>query len=119
MSGNPIQALFEAAARTADYPPESRYHGVEVATWTAPDGAVFAHLARRFVPDPDAFATLRERVAGEGERLDRLAAAEFGDPAAWWRLCDASGAIWPETLETPGARVRVTLPAGVAAAEEG
>ena len=111
---NPIQAMFEAGiVERTDYPPESRYHGVPTATIEGPDGTVITYLRRRFAPPPDAFATLRERQVRQGERLDQLAAAEIGDPEAFWMLCDANGAIWPEELEVAGEPVRITLPGGV------
>jgi hypothetical protein len=101
------------------FPPTSRYHDVEVATLELPDGRRIAYLRRRFVPPPEAFATLRDHVVQEGERLDHLSAAYLGDPEQFWRIADANGAIAPERLtETPGRRIRITLPAGVPGAEE-
>lgn len=116
---NPIQAMFEAGVVEAtDYPPDSRYHGIPRRITTGPDGTPVPHLARRLVPDPDGFATTRERRVAEGERLDQIAAAEIGDPGAWWRICDANGAIWPDDLEANDTRIRLTLPPGVPAAED-
>jgi hypothetical protein len=119
MTANPIQALFEAGVvERTDFPPESRYHGVPTATVAALDGALITYLRRRFAPPPEAFTTLRERRARQGERLDQLAAAELGDPEAFWLICDANGALWAEELEEPGAIVRITLPQGVPGADE-
>jgi hypothetical protein len=119
MTTNPIQAMFEAGVvERTDFPPESRYHGVPTTTVAAQDGTRITYLKRRFAPPPEAFATLRERRVREGERLDQLAAAELGDPEAFWLICDANGAIWAEELEEPGAPVRITLPQGVPGAEE-
>lgn len=109
---NPLEALFGAGLLPkTDFPPESRYHGIDVRLLTTPDGTGIAYLARRFAPDPERFATLSVHVVVQGERLDRMAARLIGDPEQFWSLCDSNGAIWPEELEAPEARVRVTLPA--------
>jgi hypothetical protein len=101
------------------FSPGSRYAGVEVATYVASDGRTIAYLRRRFVPQPDRFALLREHVVRDGERPDQLAAAYLGDPEQFWRIADANGVIAPESLtETPGAIVRITLPADVPAMTE-
>jgi hypothetical protein len=101
------------------FPPTSRYHDVEVATLESTDGRRIPYLRRRFVPPPESFATLREHVVVAGERPDHLAARHLGDPEGYWRIADANGALSPEELTaTPGRRVRITLPAGIPAAEE-
>ncbi|MEA3043921.1 MAG: hypothetical protein QOH47_1759 [Sphingomonadales bacterium] len=117
---NPLEALFGAGLlpRT-DFPPESRYHGSGVRVLSGPDGTPIAYLARRFAPSPVRFATLSVHVVREGDRLDRLAARLIGDPEQYWSLCDANGAVWPEELEAPEERIRVTLPIDVPMAEEG
>lgn len=94
--------------------PTSRYHSVGTAVHTRPDGEEIVYLRRRFVPGPENFHTLQEHVVTEGERHDTLAAQLLGEPEQFWRLCDANGVLRPEELtETPGARVRITLPEGV------
>ena len=50
------------------FPPSSRYHDIEVATVAGPDGRAIAYLRRRFVPQPERFALLREHVVRAGER---------------------------------------------------
>jgi hypothetical protein len=43
-----------------------------------------------------------------------LAGQYLGDPALFWRLCDANRAMRPEELtETVGRQLRITLPQGV------
>lgn len=97
------------------FPPTSRYAAVGTAVYTRPDGEEIVYLRRRFVPQPDGFHLLHEHVVSQGERPDTLAAQLLGDPEQSWRLCDANGVMRPEELtETPGGRVRVTLPEGVA-----
>ncbi len=91
----------------------SRYANVGTATLTLPDGRTVAYLRWRIVPPPETFATLQEHVVAQGERLDHIAANALGDPEQFWKLCDANGALRPEELETPGTRLRITLPEGV------
>jgi hypothetical protein len=116
---NPIQAMYEAGVVEAtDFPADSRYHGIPTRSVTAPDGRQLAYLARRFAPPPEAFATIGWRVVAEGERLDQIAAQVIGNPEAFWLLCDANRAIWPEDLAAAGTELRLTLPEGVPAPEE-
>ena len=101
------------------FPPSSRYHDIEVATIAGLDGLAIAYLRRRFVPQPERFALLREHTVRAGERLDHLAALYLGDPEQFWRIADANGAIAPETLtDDAGTTVRITLPADVPAMTE-
>ncbi len=116
---NPIQQMFEAGVvERTDFPPESRYHGVPTAQITRPDGLIIPYLRRRFAPAPEAFATQRVRRILQGERLDQFTAAEIGDPEAFWMLCDANGAVFPEELEVEGTEVRVPLPEGIPGPDE-
>ncbi len=102
------------------FPPGSRYHDIDVAQLTLPDGRTMTYLRRRFVPPPESFALLREHVVRAGERLDNIAAAYLGDPEQFWRIADANGAFAPEELtDEAGRRLRITLPAGVPGAEVG
>lgn len=116
---NPIQAMFEAGiVEQTDFPPESRYHGVPKTAITGPDGTEVSYLTRRFARPPEAFSTIRERRVTQGERLDHIAAAEVGDPEAFWMLCDANGAIFAEELEQPGTTIGITLPEGMTQPED-
>ena len=82
-------------------------------------GRTIAYLRRRFVPQPDRYALLREHVVVAGQRLDHVAAQYLGDPEQFWRIADANGAIAPETLtDEPGDVIRITLPADVPAMTE-
>jgi hypothetical protein len=100
--------------KPAYFSPTSRYHLIDTATWQAPDGRPIVYVRRRFVPHPEQFALLHEHLVAEGDRLDQLAARYLGDPEQFWRLCDANRALRPEELtETPGRRLRITLPEGV------
>ena len=116
---NPIQAMFEAGVvERTDFPPESRYHGLPTTQITRTDGVIITYLKRRFAPAPEAFVTQRLRRTLQGERLDQIAAAEIGDPEAFWMLCDANASVWAEELEVTGTAVRITLPEGVPGPEE-
>jgi hypothetical protein len=49
-----------------------------------------------------------------------VAAQYLGDPLAFWRLCDANGALQPEDLTAnPGSTISIPLPAGVGTAPGG
>jgi len=99
---------------TFNFPPTSRYFGIDTATMTTADGKTSVYLRRRFLPSPDSFALLQLHVVTQGERLDNIAAQYIGDPEAFWRVADANGAMRPEELtETVGRSLRITLPAGV------
>jgi hypothetical protein len=96
------------------FPPSSRYHGIDTTTHTTSRGEEIVHLRRRFIPPPDRYQLLHEHTVVEGERPDRLAAQFVGDPEQSWRLADANVVLSPEELtDTPGRRVRITLPEGI------
>jgi hypothetical protein len=98
----------------AGFGPTSRYHAVDIATWTGPDGRTITYLRRRFVPPPESFAQVGEHVVAEGDRLDNLAAHYLGDPEQFWRICDANVALRPaELTDEIGRRLRITLPEGI------
>jgi hypothetical protein len=99
---------------TFNFPPTSRYYGIDTATLAAPGGSTTIYLRRRFLPDPARFATLLEHVVVEGERLDNIAARYMDDAEAFWRIADANPAMRPEDLTEPfGRRLRITLPEGI------
>lgn len=101
-------------ATTYNFPPTSRYYGIELATFTLADGEQRVYLRRRFLPPSSRFALLRQHVVGEGERVDRLAAQELGDPQAFWRVCDANDVMRPDELtDVVGRALRITLPEGI------
>ena len=112
---DPLQQLLAPASLKATlYPINSRYHGIDTTSLQAPDGRTIAYLRRRFVPQPESFALLQEHTVIQGDRLDNIAARYFGDPEQFWRICDANRAIRPEELtETPGRKLRITLPEGI------
>jgi hypothetical protein len=107
-----LQDLLNASANASSFAPNSRYFGVPTAIYTLPDGRTVAYVRRRAIPPPDRFPLVQEHEVHEQDRLDLLAAQYLGDPEAFWRICDANAAICPDALtETPGRRLRITLPA--------
>ncbi len=111
MKDNPLDALPEPSS----YPRTSRYYETPTAVWHSPDGREVTYLRRRLLPDPDGLTVLGEHVVSEGDRLDLLADHYFGDAGQWWRIADANPSIDPgELTATPGRRIRITLPEGVA-----
>jgi hypothetical protein len=99
--------------------PTSRYANVTTATLTRPDGQMVAFLTRRFVPPPERFDLLFEHTVLAGERLDTIAAQNFGDPELFWQICDANRAMRPDDLLEPGRVLRITLPEGIPGATNG
>jgi hypothetical protein len=96
------------------FPPTSRYHLIETATYETRDGKVIRYLRRRFVPPPERFTVIQEHLVSQGDRLDNVTARYLGDPEQFWRICDANAAMRPDELtETIGRRIRITLPEGI------
>ena len=96
------------------FSPTSRYFGIETTTIETGDGKTYAYLRRRFLPQPESFATLQEHVVVQSDRIDNITARYLGDPLQFWRVCDANRAMRPEELtEEIGRRVRITLPEGI------
>jgi hypothetical protein len=110
-----MQALFQfAGLQPSLFAANSRYQGVETATFTAADGSVVSYVRRRFVPPPGQLATLQQYTVVQGDRLDVIAARYLGDPELFWRVCDANGAMRPGDLTaTPGRVLNIALPAGI------
>ncbi len=97
-----------------NFVPTSRYYSIDIALFLQPDGQQLPYLRRRLLPQSSRFSVLREHVVMGGERLDRIAAQELGDPELFWRLCDANDAMLPDDLvAVVGRRLNVTLPEGI------
>ncbi|HEV7806661.1 MAG TPA: hypothetical protein VGO80_12630 [Solirubrobacteraceae bacterium] len=96
------------------FSPGSRYARTEIAELVRPGQPTIAYLRRRFVPAPESLADGGRHVVVQGERLDQIAAAAYGDPLQAWQICDANRALHPRRLtEAAGRRLRLTLPAGM------
>lgn len=92
----------------------SRYQGLPLLNFVDPDGRTHVYVARRFLPQPDSMAQIAQYVVQEGDRIDNIAASQFGDPRWWWRIADANNALdSAELTGTFGRILRITLPAGV------
>lgn len=84
--------------------PGSRYANAGVYSVRGPRGVpvVVTRLPVRPAPAVRGFHLRRD-----GERLDLLAGHYVDDATAFWRLCDAAGAVAPDAL---AARPRVAVP---------
>lgn len=112
MNQNPL--LNPTALEATLFPATSRYHGLGIRTFTTDDGKEIKYLARRFVPDPQRFETLRVHSVVQGDRLDNVTASYLGDPEQFWRIADANYAMNPHELTaTAGRPIRITLPEGI------
>jgi hypothetical protein len=88
--------------------PTSRYFDLPRTTLVAPDGRELVYVRRRFVPATQAEGV--EYTVTQGDRLDNVTARTLGDPEAFWRLCDANGAVRPDELtEVVGRVLRIPL----------
>lgn len=106
--------LQNAAAGPKPFPPNSRYNGVPMLTYTSATGRVSSYLTRRFIPQPERFSTMGTHRVVEGDRLDNLAARYLGDPEQYWKLCDGNGTLRPDELvEAIGRSLRIALPEGL------
>ncbi len=117
---DPLKAFMQANALSAPaFAPDSRYHGLDTAQWQRADGEPVVYVRRRFIPQPEQFATQREYRVRAGDRIDNLAAQVLGDAQQYWRLCDGNGAMRPDALTaTVGRTLRITLPQGVPGASD-
>jgi hypothetical protein len=105
---------------TNRFQPTSRYYGSTTDEHQTADGRTIVYIKRRFIPTADRFETIREHSVLEGERPDHVAARELGDPTLFWQLCDANEIMHPDELtETPGERIRITLPEGIPGVGDG
>jgi hypothetical protein len=113
----PLQTLIQMGlVPPVNFPTDSRYYGFSTLTYTAANGQSITYLARRIVPQGGAanYATVAQHIVAQGDRLDLIAAKYLGDPLIFWLICDANGAIRPESLvETPGRVINITMPQGV------
>jgi hypothetical protein len=89
----------------------SRYYGLEVTTWSGPDGRTVSYVRRRFLPQGEDLPLLAEVAVVQDERIDLVAYRTLGDPLAYWRVCDANNAMDPQELTAePGRLLRIPLP---------
>lgn len=91
------------------FPITSRYFGLEIVQWTAPDGRLLPYVRRRFLPTT-VVTPIAEHVVVQGDRLDNVTAQYLGDPEQFWRVADANDALHPDELtQTVGRRLIMPL----------
>ncbi len=114
-----LKSLLGPPALTVSlFSPTSRYYGIDTAVYQPTGSQPIKYVLRRFLPQPELLAQIREHTVQDPDRLDNLAALYLADPEAFWRIADANRAMRPEALtERPGARLRITLPPGIPAPE--
>ena len=92
----------------------SRYFKIETATVTVPDAddgtREIRYVKRRIIPAIETMQTIVEHTVTQGDRLDNITARYLGDPAQFWRVCDANNVVQPEELEETGRVVKIALP---------
>jgi hypothetical protein len=84
----------------------SRYASAETVTVATTTGATLAAVRLPVRPQPPVRGAHRRT---EGQRLDQIASHYLRDATAFWRLCDAAGALAPDALV---ARDVVEIPDG-------
>ncbi|HET7504597.1 MAG TPA: hypothetical protein VFK02_26425 [Kofleriaceae bacterium] len=84
--------------------PSSRYRDLGTYTVITETGATVT-ATRLPLPAGGALRGFHRRL--EGQRLDLIANHYLTDPTAFWRLCDANGAMVPDAL---GAHDLVGIP---------
>lgn len=75
--------------------PGSRYASLGAYSLTLPDGR---KLAATRLPSPGVVAALGYYRRHSAERLDHVSARFLADATAFWRVCDANGALSPDAL---------------------
>jgi len=91
--------------------PNRRYHELEVAEHTLPDGTSVRYRRRRMLPRGGDLPVLGRVTISEGDRLDLLTARSYGSADALWRICDANDCMNPlELTEEVGVQLTVPIP---------
>jgi len=91
------QVMVTQQGGTAVFFPNSRYANMVPFSVPQPDGTVI-QTVRRPLPGPPLVSGYYGRVSGQ--RLDQIANRFLSDATAFWRLCDANGAVVPDALAT-------------------
>lgn len=94
----------------------SRYRGLGLLTWVDDAGVEHTYVERRFVPGPEVLAVAGVVAVNELDRLDNIAAVQFGDATLWWRIADANRALQAgELTRRLGRRLYITFAEGMPA----
>jgi hypothetical protein len=75
--------------------PNSRYAPLQQYAFTRSDGST-VQVAK--LPAPGIAAVVGYHRRNASERLDHVAARFLADATAFWRICDANGAVSPDAL---------------------
>jgi hypothetical protein len=73
----------------------SRYYPMDTYTVTKADGSAVTAVR---LPLPSGAKPVGYHRKLVGQRLDHIANFYLSDPTAFWKLCDANGAMIPDTL---------------------
>ncbi|HLG14208.1 MAG TPA: LysM domain-containing protein [Blastocatellia bacterium] len=96
------------------FDPSSRYFAIPTTTLSVADAGdrtrEIRFIKRRIIPASETMTMLVEHTVTQGERLDNVTARYLGDPAQFWRVCDANNVMQPEELEETGRVVKIALP---------
>lgn len=91
----------------------SRYEAAGTAAVEVDDGCggvrEVVYLLTRTPLDPAATTPLAWHRVAPDDRLDLLASRYLGDPATFWRICDANLALDPDELVGPDAEGAVVV----------
>lgn len=101
-----------------EFPPNSRYRNVPLVTRVAPDGTQETFVARRIIPAMERYRALDRRRTQGASRIDDVAAAAYGDPEQYWRICDANGDAEPALATQPDGRL-LLIPLPLEIADDG
>lgn len=95
------------------FPEGSRYRGLPLLMLRDAEAREIVYVARRWVPQPEQFTVVVRYQVRDGDRIDNIAAAQFGDPQLYWRIADANRALAPSELTARSGRwLGITMPAG-------
>ena len=86
------------------FSPRSRYAGAGTCTVRSARGRTEIAIRLPMRPRPPVRGFHQRH---DGQRADHIAFRHLGDATAFWRLCDAGGALVPDTL---GARDLIAVP---------
>jgi hypothetical protein len=99
--------------RSEVFDEKSRYRGLPLLTWVDEAGVEHTYVAHRRVPAPETLAVAGVVAVHEGDRLDQIAAVQYGEAVLWWRIADANRALSPaELTERLGRRLLITFAEG-------
>ena len=97
------------------FPPNSRYYSVPLRKRVRADGTVETFVGRRIIPAMERYRALDRHRTIDDDRIDNVAAAAFGDPELYWRICDANGdAETADATRPVGRLLLIPLPLEIA-----